>query len=305
MGEEQLLKRKQLWLVIAALFMLNCLTVVFFLSKENKANGAGLSEETVATVGKSTISRQDWLNELAARYGKDVLKEMIDQKVIKEMAAKYTIKVSDQDVEREFRILQTNYNSSSQNKSSDDKNWKEQIRNSLLLEELLTKDVVVSNKELKSYYEKNKEQFNVPPAYHLAQIIVKTKEEAKEAIKELSQGSNFSALAMERSVDEFSANEGGDIGYISDDDDRYPSEYINTAKTLKDGAYSDPIKVDKGYAILKLEGKINGKKYSFNAVKEQIRRQIALEQMKTPESASTFWNEAKVDWFYGNKEAQK
>lgn len=285
--------------------MLNCLTVAFFLSKENKVSGAGGGEETVATVGKSTISRQDWLNELADRYGKDVLKEMIDQKVIKEMAVKYNIKVSDQDVEREFRMLQTNYNSSTQNKSADEKNWKEQIRNSLLLEELLTKDVDISDKELKSYYDKNKEQFNVPTAYHLAQIIVKTNEEATKAIKELSQGSSFSAMAMERSVDEFSANEGGDIGYISDDNDRYPSEYINTAKTLKDGAYSDPIKVDKGYAVLKLVGKMNGKKYSFDEVKEQIRRQIALEQMKTPESASTFWDEAKVNWFYGNKEAQK
>lgn len=285
--------------------MLNCLTVAFFLSKENKVSGAGGGEETVATVGKSTISRQDWLNELADRYGKDVLKEMIDQKVIKEMAVKYNIKVSDKDVEREFRMLQTNYNSSTQNKSADEKNWKEQIRNSLLLEELLTKDVDISDKELKSYYDKNKEQFNVPTAYHLAQIIVKTNEEATKAIKELSQGSSFSAMAMERSVDEFSANEGGDIGFISDDGDRYPSEYINTAKTLKDGAYSDPIKVDKGYAVLKLVGKMNGKKYSFDEVKEQIRRQIALEQMKTPESASTFWDEAKVDWFYGNKEAQK
>ncbi|MDQ0202147.1 peptidyl-prolyl cis-trans isomerase [Neobacillus ginsengisoli] len=299
------MRRKQLWLIIVALSMLNCLTVAFFLSKENKVSGAGGGEETVATVGKSTISRQDWLNELADRYGKDVLKEMIDQKVIKEMAVKYNIKVSDQDVEREFRMLQTNYNSSTQNKSADEKNWKEQIRNSLLLEELLTKDVDISDKELKSYYDKNKEQFNVPTAYHLAQIIVKTNEEATKAIKELSQGSSFSAMAMERSVDEFSANEGGDIGYISGDDDRYPSEYINTAKTLKDGAYSDPIKVDKGYAVLKLVGKMNGKKYSFDEVKEQIRRQIALEQMKTPESASTFWDEAKVDWFYGNKEAQK
>lgn len=299
------MRRKQLWLIIVALSMLNCLTVAFFLSKENKVSGAGGGEETVATVGKSTISRQDWLNELADRYGKDVLKEMIDQKVIKEMAVKYNIKVSDKDVEREFRMLQTNYNSSTQNKSADEKNWKEQIRNSLLLEELLTKDVDISDKELKSYYDKNKEQFNVPTAYHLAQIIVKTNEEATKAIKELSQGSSFSAMAMERSVDEFSANEGGDIGYISDDNDRYPSEYINTAKTLKDGAYSDPIKVDKGYAVLKLVGKMNGKKYSFDEVKEQIRRQIALEQMKTPESASTFWDEAKVDWFYGNKEAQK
>ena len=106
---------------------------------------------------------------------------------------------------------------------------------------------------------------------------------------------------MERSIEEFSANEGGDIGYISEEDERYPIEYIQVAKKLKTGTYSKPIKVEQGYAILKLEGKISGKKYAFEDVKEQIRRQIALEQMKTPVTASTFWDDAKVDWFYGKE----
>jgi foldase protein PrsA len=295
------LRRKQLWLVIAALIMLNCLTVVFFLTNAKEANGSADMNEVVASIGKSSILRQDWLNELEGRYGKDVLKDMIDQQVIKEMAQKYKIKIANQDVEREFRMLQTTYNPSSKTKIADEKKWKEQIKNSLLLEEILTKDVVISDKELKSYYDKNKQQFNVPTAYHLSQIIVKTKEEAIKALKEIAQGSSFSALAMERSIEEFSANEGGDIGYISEEDEQYPSDYIKNAKAMKVGAYSDPIKVEQGYAILKLEGKVNGKDYSYQEVKTQIRRQMALEQMKTPTSARTFWDEAKVDWFYGNK----
>lgn len=291
-------------MVIAALIMLNCLTVAFFLSKANKVGGEVINEEAVATVGKQTISRQDWLNELEARYGKDVLKEMIDQKVIAEMAEKYKIKISNLDVEREFRMLQTTNNSFSKKNNKNEEKWKEQIRSSLLLEELLTKDVVVSNKELKSYYDKNKDLFNVPTAYHLSHIIVKTKEEADKASKELAQGSNFSTLAMERSIEEFSANEGGDIGYISEEDERYPKQYIETVKKLKTGAYSKPLKVEQGYALLKLEGKISGKNYSYDDVKEQIRRQIAFEQMKSSASATTFWDEAKVEWFYGNnKEA--
>lgn len=301
---EKRLGKKQLWMVIAALIMLNCLTVAFFLSRADEAGGAAMNEEAVATVGEKAITRQEWLNELETRYGKDVLKEMIDQKVVGEMAAKYKIKISDQDVEREYRMLQTTYNSFSSKKNRNEQKWKEQIRNSLLLEELLTKDVVVSNKELKSYYEKNKHLFNVPAAYHLSHIIVKTKEEADKASKELAHGSSFSTLAMERSIEEFSANEGGDIGYINEEDERYPTQYIATAKKLKKGAISKPFKVKQGYALLKLEGKVSGKSYSYDDVKEEIRRQIALEQMKTPASAATFWDETKVKWFYGdNKKA--
>jgi foldase protein PrsA len=48
---------------------------------------------------------------------------------------------------------------------------------------------------------------------------------------------------------------------------------------------------------------MKGKKYSYQDVKQQIRREIALEQMKTSASTTTFWEETKVDWFYGNEDA--
>ncbi|WHZ03257.1 peptidyl-prolyl cis-trans isomerase [Neobacillus sp. YX16] len=292
------MRRKKLWIVIAALILLNCLTIVFYLAKGKET----INDEVVATVGKGEITRQEWLNELESRYGKDVLRDMIDQKVIKEMAAKYKIKVSEDDVEREYRILQTTYSSPSENKKTTEKKWKEHIRNSHIQEEILTRDVKVSQKEMKAYFEANKELYTIPTAYHLSHIIVKSSDEAEKAIKELSQGSSFSALAMEKSVEEFSANEGGDIGYIMEGEERYPSEYLKAAKKLKKGAWSEPIKVEQGYAIVKLVGKIEEQKYSFKDVKQQIRREIALEQMKTSASTATFWEETKVEWFYGNKD---
>ncbi|WP_251554333.1 peptidyl-prolyl cis-trans isomerase [Neobacillus muris] len=296
--------KKQLWMVIAGLIMLNCLTVAFFLSKETDADGAA-SSETVASVGNEEITRQDWLHELETRYGKDVLKDMVDQKVVQELAAKYHIKVADSEVDREYRLLQATNHSFDQKNYPSEKKWKEQVKNSLLLEEILTKDAIVSDKEIKNYYDKNKDLYNVPEAYHLAHIVVKTKQEAEKTLKELKQGSSFSALAMERSIDEFSANEGGDIGYITREDELYPANYIETAKKLKKGTYGGPIKTGQGYAIVKLEGKFKGKSYSFKEVKNQIRRQIALEQMNTPASAEPLWDAAKVDWFYGSaKEAQ-
>ncbi|MEW9052983.1 MAG: peptidyl-prolyl cis-trans isomerase [Neobacillus sp.] len=295
------MRRKQLWLIIAALITLNCLTVAYFLSKGNELADFAVKEDVVATVGKSKISRQEWLNELETRYGKDVLKDMIDQKVVLEMAKKYEIEISEEDIEREYRLLQTRYSSLSELKGTSENRWKEQIRNSLLQEEILTKDVVVSDKELKAYYEKNKELFNIPTSYHLSHLIVKTKLEAETALKELAEGSSFAALAMERSIEEFSANEGGDIGYLVEGDERVPAEYIQAVKKLAEGAWSEPIKVEQGYAIVLLEGKIKGKNYSFEEVKQPIRRQMALEQMKTSASSDVFWEEAKVEWFYGKK----
>lgn len=298
------MRKKELWLIIAGLVLLNCLTVVFFLSKTSASSSAA-SDEKVATIGGESITRQEWLNELESRYGKEVLKDMIDQKVIQEMASKYKITVSPKDVDRQLRLTQDAYSpNENHTNAGDEKKWKEQVKNSLLLEEILTKDVIVSEREMKNYYKENHEQFHVPTAYHLSHIVVKTKAEAKKAIKELSQGSSFSALAMERSIEEFSANQGGDIGYVTQDDEQYPPQYLQIAKKLKIGKWSEPIKVKQGYAIIQLHKIIKGQMYTYDEVKNLIRRQIALEQMKIPASATAFWDETKVSWFYGDKNSK-
>ncbi|HLO10650.1 MAG TPA: peptidyl-prolyl cis-trans isomerase [Pseudoneobacillus sp.] len=296
------MKNNQLWIMIAGLFLLNCLTVAFFLKQPEWTGKIGIlsdSSEAVASIGDEHITRQEWLNEMEARYGQVVLKDLIDQKVIEQLADKYKIEISDQAIEHELRLIQTMYGTNEQINGSDEEKWKKKIRYSLLLEELLTKDVIVSDKEMKDYFNENKNLFDVPTSYHLSHIIVKTKTDATEAVKELKQGSSFSALAMERSIEEFSANQGGDIGFVSEDDDRYPPEYLNQAKKLKKGEWSEPIEVKNGYAIILLQQKLEGKKYTFNQVKGQIKRQIALEQMDEPVSARAFWKELKVDWFYG------
>ncbi|MHC0039282.1 peptidyl-prolyl cis-trans isomerase [Pseudoneobacillus sp. C159] len=293
------MKNNQLWMIIAGLFLINCLTIVYFM-KQPLAGGNLGSGEIVAEIGKEKITRGEWLNEIEGRYGKAVLKDLIDQRVIKQLADKYNIHVSDEAIEHELQLMQTMYGANGKT-GSDEEKWKEQIRYSLLLEELLTKDVIVTEKEMEEYYQDNKNLFDIPTSYQLSHIVVKTEKEAKAAVKELKQGSSFSALAMERSIEEFSANQGGDIGFISEADDRYPESYIDQAKKLAKGEWSEPIEVKNGYAIIKLQQKLAGKSYSFDEVKGQIRRQIALEQMDAPVSASAFWNELKVDWFYENK----
>lgn len=292
------MKTRELWLVIAALVVLNALTFFYFLSKSETASGFHKDGETVATVGKDSISREEWLNEMEARYGKDTLRELIDRKVISQMAKKYKITVPQADVERELRMFQTAYGGLSSNKSEDLGRWKNQIELSLLLEEILTKDAVVSDAEMKSYYEKNKTLYDVPAAYHLSHIVVKTKEEADQAIKELEGGSGFETLARERSEDEFTAGEGGDIGFIQAGDERFPGEYAVTAQKLDEGQWSKPVKIGEGYAIIKLHDKMPEKKYSFKEVKDEIRRQIALAQLGTPPSAKALWDEAGVKWFF-------
>jgi foldase protein PrsA len=293
------LEKKQLWYVIAGLAMLNVITLVLLLFKPAFLEG---NKETVAEIGKETISRQEWLTELEERYGEETLRDLVDQEVVRQMAADYEIKISDKAIERELNIYKAMYSSAGNEPKSEEK-WRRQIKYSLLLEELLTKDVKISEEDMKKFYEQNKSLFEIPASYHLSQIVVKTKKEADSAVKELKGGSSFEALAMERSIDEFSANQGGDIGFINEEDEQVAPLVIDAAKSLKPENWTGPVELENGYAIIYLHEKLEGKKYGFNEVKNQIRRQMALEQMDIPVSARAFWNEAEVSWFYG--ETQK
>ncbi|KIY22927.1 MULTISPECIES: peptidyl-prolyl cis-trans isomerase [Mesobacillus] len=289
------MKKKQLWYIIAGLTILNVITLLMLLGKPAILEG---KKETVAEVGKESITRQQWLTELEQRYGQETLRDMVDQRVVVQMAEKYGIKLSDDAVERELTIYKAMYSSPGEEPKSEER-WKQQIEYSLLLEELLTKDVKVSEDDKKAFYEQNKHLFDVPSSYHLSQIIVETKQEAESAAQELKDGSSFAALAMERSIDEFSANDGGDIGFVTEEDELISPEVITAAKSLKPKEWTEPVKTEDGYAIVYLHEKLAGKSYSFSEVENQIRRQIALEQMDIPVSARAFWNDAEVSWFYG------
>lgn len=288
------MKKQHFLIIIACLIALNIASIAFFLYRSND------SSESVASIGEEDITRQEWLNEMEARYGESVLKDLVDQKVIQQISKKYKITVSDKEVERELLFVKTS--SYMENQQDNEEKLKEQIKLNLLLEEILTKDVAISNKELKEYYEVNQKQFFIPNAYHLSQIIVKTKKEAMQTIQELEQDSSFDVLAMEKSIDEFSANQGGDIGFVSEEEERVSSEILLKVKKLSPGKWTEPIKTEEGYAIFLLKEMINEKKYEYKEVKNQIRRQLALEQMGMRLNADVFWNEAKVEWFYGNKE---
>ncbi|PAD66702.1 peptidylprolyl isomerase [Bacillus sp. 7586-K] len=290
---------KTLWSIIFALVVINCLTVGYFLTNNQRIK-ASSENESIATIGDTHITREQWMAELEEKYGEETLKELINIKVVEQLAEKYHISVSDEDVERELAVYKSMYNSFDEEQNGNEEDWREQIRYSILLEELLTKDVTVTEEEIKNFYENNKELYAIDESYHLSQIIVNTKAEANKMVDELSGGSSFEALAIENSIDEFSDPSGGDIGFISKNNEYVPDDYINVAKTLKPGEWSEPIKVENGYAILLLHEKLEGKSYSYDEVRGQVRRQIALEQMQGSVSVEPLWDELNVKWFYGN-----
>lgn len=300
---------KTVWPIIFGLVIINCFTLAYFLSKDDSmaavVSGENQESESIAVVGKKEITREDWMAELEERFGKETLEEMINFTVVEELAKKHSIKIPDKELDRELTIYKSMYNSLDNEHLTDTKELREQIRYSILLEELLTKDVEISDKELKAYYDSNKDLYSIEDSYHLFHIVTKTEEDALKVIEELKGGSSFEALASEKSIDEFTANEGGELGFVSKNNDYLPSEYVVEAEKLKVDEWSKPIKSDLGYSVLLLKEKLDGVQYSYEDVKNQMRRQIALEQMESAVSVKPLWEEAGVTWFYGDNTSKE
>lgn len=295
------LKSRTIWTIIVGVLLLSCIVVAYKLTKSQAA--ATQSQESIATIGDKSVTREDWLKKMEDEYGKATLEDMINVRVVEQLAKKNKLKVSDSDIEREFLLIKAVNNSFYEDEHTTEKEWKDQIRYNILLEELLTKDIDISEKEMKSFYTKNKELYQFDDSYRIRHIVVKDQEEANRVLKDLKGGSSFEAVAAERSTDRYTSPYGGDLGFVTEAQDSIPAAYITEARTLKENEWStEPIKVSKGYAIIQLKEKLNARTFTYDEVKDQIKRQIAMDQLGDKATVKTLWKEADVSWFYDDEE---
>ncbi|MCY8322561.1 peptidyl-prolyl cis-trans isomerase, partial [Bacillus inaquosorum] len=289
-----------MWTVILGALLVCCIAVAYTLTKSQA--GASPSGESIATIGGKSVTREEWLKEMEDQYGKSTLEDMINVRVVEQLAKKNDLKVSKSEIDREFLLIKAVNNSFYEDEHTTEKEWKDQIRYNILLEELLTRDIDISNSEMKSFYNKNKELYQFDDSYRIRHIVVKDEEEAREVLKELEGGSSFEAVAAERSTDRYTSPYGGDLGFVTEASDNIPSAYIEEAKTLNEDEWSEePIKVSNGYAVIQLKEKLKARTFSYAEVKDQIRRQIAMDQLGDKATVKTLWKEADVSWFYGEK----
>src|SRR5262249_30796388 len=76
----------------------------------------------------------------------------------------------------------------------------------------------ISDKAAKAEYGKFKKENEGKQEVHAKHLLVKTEEEAKQAIKDLDDGAKFEDVAAQRSSDTNSAQHGGDLGWFAEED---------------------------------------------------------------------------------------
>jgi peptidyl-prolyl cis-trans isomerase C len=173
----------------------------------------------------------------------------------------------------EIKIMSNKAKTAGYDQDAEFKRKLEFLNQRALHAEVIEKEITpaITEEAIKARYEKEiagQPQVEEVRARH---ILVKTKEEADEIIKQLDAGGDFEAIAKEKSSDTGSGAQGGDLGFFAAG--MMVPEFEAAAFALDVGAYTKtPVQSQFGFHVIKLEEKRKREPVKFDDVKEQIRQ---------------------------------
>ncbi|WP_163583016.1 peptidyl-prolyl cis-trans isomerase [Gracilibacillus saliphilus] len=300
--------RLVLWSIILLLLITNITTIFIFSGQNSSDEFVVLDENPVdrnqplAEIGDEEVLYQDWMSELIEQYGESVLHDLIDKEVVFQLAEDKDLEVHSKIIDRELsRMMVMQGLLSEEEKEKKIEKWTEQIKYRYYLQQLLSEDVSVSEAEIEEYYQFYQNQYQFDDMVQLSHILVSTQQEAEYVMARLDDGEPFNEVAKDLSIDEESGTDGGYLGFYSETSSFIPREYYDTAISLEAGTYSEPILVNNGYAIIFHHQHLPAIELNYDEVYEEVRQDIALDQLQSEVDASALWDQIEVELNYKNE----
>lgn len=127
---------------------------------------------------------------------------------------------------------------------------------------------VVTEEEMKKYYDENTAHFINPETVSARHILVAEEETAKDLKKQIDEGEDFKKLASEVSLCP-SAGKAGDLGTFGRG--RMVPDFEEAAFALEVGKVSEPVKTEFGYHLILVEDKKPESVVAYEDIKDRIR----------------------------------
>ncbi|WP_010279326.1 peptidylprolyl isomerase [Paenibacillus senegalensis] len=271
----------------AAVLLLTGLLIKSNSSAPQDNNGSAPQEEdrVIAAIGNHTIRMSELQLNLMKKYGSQVLDEMLDRYAIKLEAEEHGIIITDSEIQQELMEMSRGYESEEdyyrsmkQQLGLDKEDIIEDIRYKLLLEKLAIRDIPVTEEEVDQFLQNNNKDYADRVHLRIAQIITFTEEQAAEVLALYRQGHDFAELAKTRSVDTFSAIDGGDLGWLEDDDPFVDPAILQSASQLEVGEVSAPIQLNEGFAVIKLTNRRVDSLGDEEQIRSKARKELSLQK---------------------------
>lgn len=232
------------------------------------------SDEVIVETKSGNITKDDLYEEMKKTYGESVLQQLILGKILPE---KY--EVTDEEVNAKYEEEKRPYGDSFEmvllQSGMTEESYKNIIKLNLLIEKAATKDVKVTDEDIKEAYEQTY------PRAHARHILVEDEKTAKEVIEKLNAGEKFEDLVEEYSTDTASAAKKGDLGWFGPGE--MVEEFFDATIALKKDEISEPVKSDFGYHIIQLLDKEDPK---LEDVKEEMEHKAKVNYIQQPENSS-------------------
>jgi parvulin-like peptidyl-prolyl isomerase len=263
-------------------------TPVTLPQKEGVAASVGTSDITLAELNTAYERLPEQYKAQLTRT--DVLKQLIDEKLLLLDAEAKKITVSEADVQKEISALMVTNNITEEefnqalalqgvNKSE----FLTAFKNRLLIAKLFNVTVLsattVTTQEAKTYYDENQDIFTQPASVHAAHILVNTSAEADEIVSELSSGKNFTDLAKKYSIDPSAKVNGGDLGYFSQG--MMVPAFEEAAFATAKGKYSDPVQTQFGWHIIWVIDTKPAQVILFDDIKTELIESLRMTKART------------------------
>jgi peptidyl-prolyl cis-trans isomerase C len=129
-----------------------------------------------------------------------------------------------------------------------------------------------------------------PTKFQLRELVVKTEGEARTLADTLKKGGDFQAMATEKSIAK-SKKKGGDLGTLSETQIKDPA-LQRALFGMKAGETVGPVKVNAGYAILRLEEMKPASFRPFDEVTDRIKNSLTRKSQQ--ERYTQFMEELKT-----------
>ncbi|MBL0389261.1 peptidylprolyl isomerase [Tumebacillus sp. ITR2] len=246
------------------------------------------TEQAVAVIGSDKITAKDFHAKLEQSQGKDILKKMIDDKVVLDQAKQLKLEVTDKEVDDELANFlkerfggdQAKFDQALKDYNMTKEDIRADIKSSLTAKKIATKDVTISDQEVKDYYDKNKESLGTAEQVHARHILVKDEAKAKELYDKLKANpADFEKLAKENSEDPGSKDKGGDLGTFGKG--AMVPEFETAAFAAKTNDIVGPVKSEFGYHIIQVVEHIDAKIPTLEESKDKITSTLK-DQKATP-----------------------
>ncbi|GIN84108.1 foldase protein PrsA [Heyndrickxia sporothermodurans] len=240
--------------------------------------------DTVVKTKAGNVTKDELYEAMKDKVGDQVLQQLVFEKVLSD---KY--KVSDKEVDKQVeqakKQLGDQFEAALQQYGyKDEKDFRNTIKIGLLQEKAATKDLKITDKDIKEYYDNN-----IKPDIKASHILVADEKTANEIEAKLKKGEKFEDLAKKYSSDG-TKDKGGDLGWFNTG--KMVPEFEAAAYKLKVNEISKPVKSQFGYHIIKLTGK-KDKAPLDDKMKKEIKDKIKASKVDQAKVAATMKKEIK------------